>query len=259
MLSSFICHNLVSYHSLSSLCEALTTFSNTYFAAGEPGVYRVIIMRVAVIGAGPSGLVTLKYLITAHEYFPIKPLEAKIFEAEAEIGGTFRYRTYEDAELVSSKQLTTFSDFRPRDDDPDFLSAARYLQYLHEYCDRFKLWPHINLSSPVTSVVRQRGGGHIIHYSNGGKESTWECDAIAVCSGLHVFPNVPDLPGVENIPKVLHSAEFKGRDQFGKDDTVMILGTGETGVDIAHLAVTDPKVKRVVLCHRDGFLGAPKV
>ena len=216
-------------------------------------------MRVAVIGAGPSGLVTLKYLKTAHEFFPIKPIEAKIFEAEADIGGTFAYRTYEEAELVSSKQLTTFSDFRPRKDDPDFLSAMRYLEYLRQYCDRFELWPDIEFLSPVTSILRRDGGGHIVHYRKDSKESTWECDAIAVCSGLHVSPNIPDLMGVEHIRKVLHSAEFKSREQFGQDTTVMILGTGETGVDIAHLAVTEPKVKRVVLCHRDGFLGAPKV
>lgn len=55
-------------------------------------------MRVAVIGAGPSGLVTLKYLKTAHHFFPIKPIETALFEAEPSIGGTFAHRTYEDAE-----------------------------------------------------------------------------------------------------------------------------------------------------------------
>ena len=56
-------------------------------------------MRVAVIGGGPSGLVTLKYLITAHNFFPTRPIEAVLFEGEAEVGGTFRYRSYEDAEV----------------------------------------------------------------------------------------------------------------------------------------------------------------
>lgn len=56
-------------------------------------------MRVAVIGAGPSGLVTLKYLRSAHEFFPVKPIETRLFEAEAAVGGTFTHRTYEDAEV----------------------------------------------------------------------------------------------------------------------------------------------------------------
>jgi dimethylaniline monooxygenase (N-oxide forming) len=56
-------------------------------------------MRVAVIGGGPSGLVTLKYLLTAHLFLETGPIEARIFEGEADIGGTFLARTYEDAEV----------------------------------------------------------------------------------------------------------------------------------------------------------------
>lgn len=57
-------------------------------------------MRVAVIGGGPSGLVTLKYLNSAHEYFPgMEPIEAKLFESEDSVGGTIKYRDYEDAEV----------------------------------------------------------------------------------------------------------------------------------------------------------------
>jgi dimethylaniline monooxygenase (N-oxide forming) len=162
---------------------------------------------------------------------------------------------------VSSKQLTTFSDFRPRNEDPDFLSAQRYVEYLNQYCDHFDLWPAIHLSTPVTAVRRRPGdaGGHVIHYRNkDGQEMTWGCDAVAVCSGLHVTPNIPDLPGVDQVPVVKHSADFKVREEFGVDKTVVVLGTGETGIDMAHLAVTSP-TKRVILCHRDGFLGAPKV
>ena len=55
-------------------------------------------MRVVVIGAGPSGLVTLKYLLTAHNFLDTEPIEAICFEAENSIGGTFAHRTYEEAE-----------------------------------------------------------------------------------------------------------------------------------------------------------------
>ncbi|KAK4442431.1 hypothetical protein QBC34DRAFT_454911 [Podospora aff. communis PSN243] len=216
-------------------------------------------MRVAVIGAGPSGLVTLKYLLTAHEFFDIDPFEVILLEAEGSVGGTFTYRTYEDAEMVSSKQLTTFSDFRPTSEDPDFLSAARYIRYLNEYCTHFGLWPHIKLSSRVTSLARNPKGGHIVSYTSAesGKTAEWKCDAVAICSGLHVTPSIPKLDGIENVPVSFHSVDFKTRSQFGTDKTVLVLGTGETGMDIAHMAVTSP-TKRVVLSHRDGFLCAPK-
>lgn len=56
-------------------------------------------MKVAVIGGGPGGLATLKFLSTAHQFFPIAPIEARLFEAEDQIGGTFVHRVYEDAEV----------------------------------------------------------------------------------------------------------------------------------------------------------------
>ncbi|KAM3549322.1 hypothetical protein ARSEF4850_008922, partial [Beauveria asiatica] len=55
-------------------------------------------MKVAVVGGGPAGLVTLKFLATAHLFFDIPPLDVRLLEAEDEIGGTFVARVYEDAE-----------------------------------------------------------------------------------------------------------------------------------------------------------------
>jgi dimethylaniline monooxygenase (N-oxide forming) len=60
-------------------------------------------MRVAVVGAGPSGLVTLKYLVTAHKFLGCEAIEVKLFESEAQIGGTFAARVYEDAEVSVSR------------------------------------------------------------------------------------------------------------------------------------------------------------
>lgn len=59
-------------------------------------------MRVAVIGGGPSGLVTLKYLLTAHQFLGVEPIEAHLFESDDAVGGTFYARTYEDAEVFAT-------------------------------------------------------------------------------------------------------------------------------------------------------------
>lgn len=66
------------------------------------------------------------------------------------------------------------------------------------------------------------------------------------------------IPGLENAPNVIHSSQFKERMQFGKDKNVLIVGSGETGMDIAYLAVTS-ETNSVTMCHNDGFLCAPKV
>ncbi|KAI0835854.1 FAD/NAD(P)-binding domain-containing protein [Hypoxylon sp. FL0890] len=214
-------------------------------------------MRVAIIGAGPSGLVTLKYLLAAERALGTEPVEARLFESESGVGGTFLARTYEDAELVSSRQLTCFSDFRCKDDESDFISAKRYVEYLNEYCTHFNLWPHMTFSCTVKGVQSHKEGGHTVVYLLGGQEYTWECDAVAVCSGLHVHPSIPEIEGIEKVPIVLHSSRLKKKAQFGVGKTVLILGSGETGADVSLLAITSP-TKRVVLCHRNGFHLAPK-
>ena len=98
----------------------------------------------------------------------------------------------------------------------------------------------------------------MISFSEDGKDKEWECSAIAVCSGLHVKPDIPFLKGVENVPVVMHSSEFKSRSAFGEGMNVMILGVGETAMDLSYLAVTSP-TKSVTMCHRDGFFYGPKV
>ncbi|KAH6885719.1 hypothetical protein B0T10DRAFT_516668 [Thelonectria olida] len=216
-------------------------------------------MKVAVIGGGPAGLTTLKFLLEAHKCFPIPPIEARLYEAEAEIGGTFVYRVYEDAELVSSKYLTTFSDFRLPDDAPDFVTPAAYVGYLKRYATAFNLWPAIKRNTRVVGIERRKmANGYCVDLRKGEVESKWTCDAVAVCSGVNAKPVIPPIEGIHQVPNVLHSSEFKTRAQFGEETNVVIMGAGETAMDLAHLAVTSP-TKSVTLCHRDGFFAAPKV
>ncbi|KAF4469344.1 hypothetical protein FALBO_3758 [Fusarium albosuccineum] len=215
-------------------------------------------MRVAVIGGGPSGLVQLKTLTNAHKHLGCEPFEARLFEASPKVGGVFHSHVYEDAELVSSKFLTSFSDFRPRPDDEDFLSAERYVEYLNEYATHFDLWKWISLETKVISIKRDDGQGHVVQYQTPDLTvAEWHCDAVAICSGVHSKPHLATVPGIEHVPTVMHSSEFKTRSQLGKDKAVMVLGSGETGADVSYLAIT-ADTKQVVLCHRSGWVGAPK-
>ncbi|KAF6834666.1 dimethylaniline monooxygenase [Colletotrichum plurivorum] len=224
-------------------------------------------IRVAVVGAGVSGLVTAKYLRQARECFGVPDVEIRIFEREKSIGGVYRHKVYEEAEMVSSKYLTAFSDFRVDRDLPDFLPMEEYVRYLEKYCTAFKLHDLIETRTEVLRVTRLPEGGHRIFYrrnelnetwnADETKDLFWDCDAIAVCSGLNNVPSIPSIEGLGGAAKVLHSSEVKGRHQFGQNTSVMILGAGETAMDLAHLAVTS-EAREVVLCHKDGFFCAKK-
>ncbi|KAJ5905160.1 Monooxygenase [Penicillium subrubescens] len=220
-------------------------------------------IKVAIIGAGPGGLVALKTLLESST--PEQQIEACLFEAESDIGGTFNYRSYQNAELVSSKQLTTFSDHRLPLDSPDHISLPEYVDYLRSYVAKFNLDAHIKLNSPVVRVERLPEGSewkHRVSYTNRAdanekKERTYDCSHIAVCTGLHVEPNIPTIPGIEHIKgDVFHSSLYKDRSQVAGRN-VLILGCGETAMDIAYESIK-ADAQSVTMCFRTGFLSFPK-
>ncbi len=147
-------------------------------------------------------------------------------------------------------------------DAPDFVTPAVYVQYLRDYLTHFNLWTQVRCNTRVTRIVRRQPSGHTIttitSVNDAVETTTWDCDAVAMCTGIHVLPSIPDIPGLDRVPMVLHSSQLKTRGQFGKDTHVVVLGAGETGIDMAHLAVTAPTAS-VTLCHRGGFFCAPKV
>ncbi|KAJ7168185.1 hypothetical protein C8R43DRAFT_983359 [Mycena crocata] len=228
---------------------------------------------VVIIGAGPSGLVTCKSLLEyASDDFPFDPI---VLEQEADIGGTFRYRTYENATLVSSKQLTSFSDFRLPFEHPDHLTLEQYVDYLRAYCKNFGITDRIRLETKVVNVARNPAGGHVVSYVTKASSGEWESTVqtikasyVALCTGLHVIPSIPNISGIEHVlnrenhelgavpPAAYHSTEYKLRAQLA-GRRVMIMGTGETGMDLAYESAK-AGAKEVVLCSRSGFLSFPK-
>ncbi|TCD70584.1 hypothetical protein EIP91_002614 [Steccherinum ochraceum] len=229
-------------------------------------------MKVVVVGAGPGGLVTCKTLLeAATDELPFDPI---VLEQEDGIGGTFRYRSYENANLVSSKQLTSFSDFRLPLSHHDHLTLEEYVEYLADYTRHFKIEDRIQLNTRVTKISRAPGGGHLVSYVRRQSHGEWDSTPttihaafVAICTGLHVVPAIPEIDGIEHVlktnagaeikPAIYHSAQYKLRSEL-TGRRVMILGTGETGMDLAYEAAK-AGAKEVTLCSRGGFLSFPKV
>jgi cation diffusion facilitator CzcD-associated flavoprotein CzcO len=107
--------------------------------------------KVCVIGAGASGLVSLKELVAEGH-------DVSCFEKASSFGGAFSgpgveaNRVYESLYLTISNYYMAFSDFPPRG-DWKFWTGAEYLEYMPSYAQEFDLLRHVTFSTAVTQVV----------------------------------------------------------------------------------------------------------
>ena len=96
--------------------------------------------KIAVIGAGPSGITVLKNL-TANGFVNIT-----CFEISDQIGGNWVYRdktnhssVFKTTHIISSKKFSEYLDFPMPDDYPDYPSGPQLLKYFNSYVDHFSL------------------------------------------------------------------------------------------------------------------------
>mmetsp|Transcript_102074 Transcript_102074/g.284161 ORF Transcript_102074/g.284161 Transcript_102074/m.284161 type:complete len:579 (+) Transcript_102074:132-1868(+) len=207
-------------------------------------------MRVLVIGAGASGLVTAKTLRERGH-------EVGVVEAGSAIGGTFENKAYKDARMVSSKYLTCFSDFRQPEAEIH-MTLVDYVIYLRDYAAHFGVEALIRFKTRVLDLLRSEAGGYQVTLHGEGGAQPWveEWDAVAVCSGLHNTPRVPCFPGQEHFGgEILHSSAYKDPELF-RGRRVLIVGTGETAFDLGYAAATHG-AQSVTMSTRHGFVSVP--
>eukprot|EP00123_Amoebidium_parasiticum_P012120 comp21134_c0_seq1/m.28579 comp21134_c0_seq1/g.28579 ORF comp21134_c0_seq1/g.28579 comp21134_c0_seq1/m.28579 type:complete len:556 (-) comp21134_c0_seq1:98-1765(-) len=206
------------------------------------------VRRIAIIGAGASGLVSAKTLKE-------NGFEVCIYEQDSQVGGTFVNKCYDNARLVSSKYITPFSDFRVGPGEKDHMDMTSYVAYLNAYTDHFGIRPLIRFNTAVRRIRRQPGDGYVLLVEGPEGPATEGWDAVVVCSGLHNVPYEPEVPGIDSFNgTVLHSSTYKDKAMF-KNKRVLVIGAGETAMDIAYRAVQ--VAHRVVMSVRNGLLSVP--
>ncbi len=193
---------------------------------------------VAVIGAGPSGLCTIKELRQEGH-------ETICFERESDLGGVFRFSpdpsgvgVWRSCRLTSSALVTTFSDFPAwrESEAPQHRhwTHHEYVDYLKDYADAFSLLQHVRFGSEVRSVEPDDEGRWRLHIGEVGETDTQvqTFDAVAICSGLHREPAYPDLPGLSRFKgSIVHSAHYKDPSDLDASSVVFV-GAGESGGEI---------------------------
>lgn len=214
--------------------------------------------KVAIIGAGVSGIVSMKEL---------KEIGHKVtcYEKLGDIGGVFYYQpdvggVWNSAHLTSSPYVTAFSDFPPLEVNHSHWHHAEYCEYLRTYCRKHEIMQHINFNTSVQDVSQRDDGKWIVATkSSEGKESKEVYDAVVIGTGLNQAPNTPKwaLPGNNNFKgKIIHSAYYKSEHDF-KDKRVLIVGIGETGSDLVR--EISPIASHCALSIRRGTFVIPRV
>ncbi|XP_035217729.1 flavin-containing monooxygenase 5-like [Stegodyphus dumicola] len=213
---------------------------------------------VAVIGAGASGLTTIKSLKEEGFY-------VVCYEKTDNLGGLWKYREEEIEGVGSvmnctvsniSKELMAFSDFPPPNSFPNFMSHKYVLKYLDKYAEAFDLLRHIKYRHEVIRVLPTAD-----NYRTGRWEVTIKdyaknrllvevFDGVAVCVGRYGFPRIPNFNSLETFKgKILHTHNIKNAEPF-KDQRVLVVGAGNSGADAAVYLST--VAEQVYLSSRQG-------
>ncbi|XP_036377168.1 flavin-containing monooxygenase 5-like [Megalops cyprinoides] len=201
-----------------------------------------MVRRVAVIGAGPSGLVSIKSCLE-------EGLEPVCFESSDDIGGLWKFKEVSEPNRASiyrsltiniSKEMMCYSDFPIPGDYPNYMHHSRILQYFRLYAEHFRLLQHIRFQTNVRSVKQRpdfsrSGQWEVVTENREGQQEKHIFDAVIVCSGHYSYPNLPlkDFPGIETFEgKFFHSWDYKGPEELhGK--RIVVVGIGNSGGDIA--------------------------
>ena len=209
-------------------------------------------MKVAVIGAGPAGLVSARECVR-------KGCDVVVFEKGSSVGGVWVYSDeteadpsgqtrvskvhsslYESLRTNIPRDLMAFSDFtfdsKGGGDDrwPRFPHHSCVRYYLEKFAEHFDIEPLVRFDTPVVSV-RREAGNWIVRTN---VDST-DFDAVIVCNGHYTRPRVPDIAGLEYFSgQVIHSHNYrKPEDIEGR--RIAIWGTAASGLDLAYETKAD--------------------
>uniref|UniRef100_A0ABK0LFY6 Dimethylaniline monooxygenase [N-oxide-forming] n=1 Tax=Rattus norvegicus TaxID=10116 RepID=A0ABK0LFY6_RAT len=162
-----------------------------------------MVKRVAIVGAGVSGLASIKCCLE-------EGLEPTCFERSCDLGGLWRFTEhveegraslYNSVVSNSSKEMSCYSDFPFPEDYPNFVPNSLFLEYLQLYATQFNLLRCIYFNTKVCSITKRpdfavSGQWEVVTVCQ-GKQSSDTFDAVMVCTGFLTNPHLPldSFPG----------------------------------------------------------------
>ncbi|XP_026659694.2 flavin-containing monooxygenase FMO GS-OX-like 3 [Phoenix dactylifera] len=239
--------------------------------------------RVAVLGAGASGLVSARELRREGQ-------RVVILERGGSVGGTWVYTPAVESdplsldpgrEVVQSSLYESLRTNIPRESmgflDYPFVARHRrgngngkgdprrfpghpeVLRYLEDFARDFDLYGLVRFWTEVGQVEREKDGrwavrSRRVRGGDGGDESE-VYDAVVVCNGHYTEPRVADIPGIDAWPgKQIHSHNYRAPKPF-IDQVVVIIGSSTSAHDISR--DISGSAKEVHIASRSALVGTP--
>ncbi|KIW47922.1 uncharacterized protein PV06_00571 [Exophiala oligosperma] len=205
-------------------------------------------VTVAVVGAGPVGLMAMKNLKEVG-------FEVSGFEKRGYVGGLWK-QSWEDSSISvtehtvfnSSRFRSSISDYPFPDHYDDYPTAKQLHGYLESYCDHFDLRRHIRLDAEIKSIKRDQ--------QQDGIAQTQRFDKVMICTGSFVSPKTPKLAGIDKFQgTTMHSVNFPHPSRF-KDQNVLLVGLHATAQDLT--VELHGYAKKVYIAHRIGLVLLPR-
>ncbi|XP_070548174.1 flavin-containing monooxygenase 5-like isoform X1 [Ptychodera flava] len=195
--------------------------------------------RVAIVGAGVAGLVSIKSCLEEDG------LEPTCFERHESIGGVWNYSPelrpgqgaaiYDNLVSNDSKEMMTFSDFPYPKENTPFMPHRMVLRHIQNYAKHFKLEKHIRFNTDVIDVQRNNDGKYwkLQIKDKDGKLSTEEFDYVMICTSVYNRAAIPSYPGMENFKGIkIHVNKYREPSKF-KGKKVIVVGGLHTAGEVS--------------------------
>ena len=231
--------------------------------------------RVAVIGAGPSGLAQLRAFQAAKAGGAEVP-EVVCYEKQADWGGLWNYtwRTGLDeyGEPVHCSMYRYLWSNGPKEglEFADYSFEEHFGKQIASYPPREVLFDYIEgrvKKAGVRDAIRFRTAVRRVDYDDAtglfsvtahdlvnDVETTENFDHVVVATGHFSTPNVPHFDGLDRFNgRVMHAHDFRDAVEF-KDKDVLIIGTSYSAEDIGSQC-WKYGCKSVTVSHRTAAMG----
>lgn len=190
-------------------------------------------MKIAIIGAGVSGLASIKSCLD-------EGLEPVCFEKSEEIGGLWKFSddatsatkqgsVYESTVINTSKEMTCFSDFPAPKHFPPFMPRGHVEEYLRMYAEHFDLVKFIRFQSIVLDISRtqdhrETGQWRVCYKDDNENVSESIFDGVMICNGHLSKPFLPAFKGLNSFQgRRLHSHAYKSYRGY-ESKVVLVIG-----------------------------------